>query len=132
MDLIRVGPPLTLITSFSGKSNLLSLPFPQITHFRSPSRIATLKLNDESELSWRDLTNETAWAYWSSHDLQRRWHSLKRAVEGSEQMPFYGNVFSLPSSSIGPRLNERFWFLLQKQWRSFWLNMLIHLLVLFR
>ncbi|KAL5527831.1 hypothetical protein ACEPAG_6632 [Sanghuangporus baumii] len=48
-------------------------------------KIASLNVNDDSEIDWKLLNDET-WNLWSAHTLQRRWLTLKRSVRGHEEM----------------------------------------------
>ncbi|OCB89576.1 hypothetical protein A7U60_g3268 [Sanghuangporus baumii] len=48
-------------------------------------KIASLNVNDDSEIDWKLLNDET-WNLWSAHTLQRRWLTLKRSIRGHEEM----------------------------------------------
>jgi len=48
-----------------------------------------MNVADESEIDWRLLADE-GWNLWSPHIMQRHWCSMKKGVDGYENMPFYG------------------------------------------
>jgi len=57
-----------------------------------------MNVADESEIDWRLLGDE-GWNLWSPHVLQKHWSSMKKSVDGYENMPFYGTACSRASSS---------------------------------
>lgn len=52
-------------------------------------RLASLSINDDTEVDWKMLNDED-WNLWSAHQLQRRFRALKRSIKGHESMSFHG------------------------------------------
>ncbi|KAI0082535.1 hypothetical protein K474DRAFT_1585529 [Panus rudis PR-1116 ss-1] len=48
-------------------------------------KVDSLNVRDDSEIDWKKLPDEN-WNNWSAHALQRRWLSMKRGINGFEQM----------------------------------------------
>ena len=62
-------------------------------------RLASLKLEDESEIDWNALSDGD-WNLWSGHNLQRHWARMKRGVKGHEDRTFLGIILQLCPSSL--------------------------------
>ncbi|KAI0311964.1 hypothetical protein OF83DRAFT_1148397, partial [Amylostereum chailletii] len=48
-------------------------------------KIDSMHVNDDSEIDWK-LLPDPDWNLWSPHVLQRRWLTLKRGIQGHEDM----------------------------------------------
>lgn len=57
-------------------------------------RLASLELEDESEINWNALSDGD-WNLWSAHTLQRHWAKMKKRVKGHEDRTFGGMILRL-------------------------------------
>jgi hypothetical protein len=53
-------------------------------------RLKDIQVNDDSEINWNELTSKARWNCWSSHDVKRRWQTLKKGIHGHESMSYAG------------------------------------------
>jgi hypothetical protein len=49
-------------------------------------------VNDDTEIDWKTLRDDT-WNLWSAHMLQKRWMSMKRGIDGYENIPHSGALY---------------------------------------
>jgi len=50
--------------------------------------LAKLPYQDASEINWREVTAKADWIVWSEHEVQRKWVTMKRTIEGSDALPY--------------------------------------------
>lgn len=60
------------------------------------TRLQDIRVNDDSEINWNELTSKASWNYWSAHDVKRRWQTLKKGIDGHENMSFAGEPLIIP------------------------------------
>lgn len=65
------------------------------------NRIASLDVDNESDIDWKNLSNST-WNMWSGHFLQQKWRQLKASCNANgvmchrgEYMMFISHVYSI-------------------------------------
>jgi hypothetical protein len=63
------------------------------------SRVNDLGVNDDTEIDWKTLRDDT-WNLWSAHMLQRRWTSMKRGIDGYENIPHSGVLYMTAAEEI--------------------------------
>ena len=79
---------------------------PQVCHFPGllPTlhvhvlfrRVDSLDVRHDSEIDWKTFP-DSDWNLWSPHLLQRRWMTMKRSINGHENMTHAGALcFTLP------------------------------------
>jgi len=63
------------------------------------SRVNDLEVNDDTEIDWKTLRDDT-WNLWSAHALQKRWMSMKRGIDGYENIPHSGTLSMTAAEKI--------------------------------